>query len=98
MLKKIGAPEIHTHGNMAPTKKSINYITPAFLGVPNAKRGEQNHKWSSTSGNKIKSGCLTTAFSGAQKRAKMLPNPCILGDPQARGAKSEVVPNKREQN
>ena len=39
-------------------------------------------------------------FSGAQKRVEMLRHPCILGDPQrqARGAKSEVVPNKGEQN
>ena len=52
------------------------YITPAFSGVPNAKCGE-----------KIKSGCLTPAFSGAQKRAELLRNPCILGGPQcqARG-------------
>ena len=51
-------------------------------------------------GNKIRSGCLTSAFSGAQKRAEMLRHPCILGDPQrqARGAKSELVPNKGEQN
>ena len=50
--------------------------------------------------NKIRSGCLALAFSGAQKRAEMLRHPCILGDPQrqARGAKSEVVPNKGEQN
>ena len=30
--------------------------TPAFSGVPNAKRGEQNQKWSPTKGNKIRSG------------------------------------------
>ena len=37
---------------------------------------------------------------GAQKRAEMLCHPCILMDPQrqARGAKSEGVPNKGEQN
>ena len=40
------------------------------------------------------------AYSGAQKRAEMPCHPCILGDPQrqAWGAKSEVVPNKGEQN
>ena len=76
------------------------YVTPAFSGVPNAKRGEQNQKWSPTKGNKIRSGSLTPAFSRAQKRAVMLRHPCILGDPQrqARGAKSKVVPNKGEQN
>ena len=65
------------------------YVTPPFLGVPNAKRGEQNE-----------TGYLTPAFSGAQKRAKMLSKPCILGGPrrQARGAKSQVVPNNGEQN
>ena len=47
------------------------YVTPAFSGVPNAKRWE-----------KIRSGYLTLAFSGAQKRAELLRNPCILGDPQ----------------
>ena len=113
-------------------------VTPAFLGIPNAKRGqkkklvvvpnkgEQNQKWlphpcllggpkeggnarsplhsrgsptpsagskkqkrSPTKGNKIRSGCLNPAFSGAQKRARLLRHPCILGDPQrqARGAK-----------
>ena len=47
------------------------YFTPAFSGVPNTKRGE-----------KIRSGYLTDAFSGAQKRAEMLCHPCILGGPQ----------------
>ena len=36
-------------------------------------------------GNKIRSGCLTLAFLGAQKRAEMLRHPCILGDPQTKG-------------
>ena len=57
----------------------------AFLGIPN--KGEENHKCSPTKGNKIRSGCL----SGAQKRAEMLHHPCILGDPQHRGTKSEVA-------
>ena len=82
------------------TKIRSGYLTPTFSGILNANRGEQNQKWSPTNGNKTSSGNLAAAFSGAQKRAKMLPNPGILGDPQpqARGAKSEVVPNKREQN
>ena len=52
------------------------YVTLAFSGVPKAKRGEN-----------IKIGCLTPAFSGAQKRAELLRNPCILRGPQrqARG-------------
>ena len=44
------------------------YVTPTFVGVPNAKRGE-----------KIRSGCLTRGFSRVQKRAEVLRNPCILG-------------------
>ena len=43
---------------------------------------------SSTNGCKIRSGCLTLAFSWAQKRAEMLCHPCTLGDPQQTGAKS----------
>ena len=58
-------------------KKGHNdYVTPAFWEIPNAKRGE-----------KIIRAYLTPAFSGAQKRAELLRNPCILGGPerQARG-------------
>ena len=56
------------------------YVTPAFSGVLNTKRGEE-----------IRSGCLTPAFSEAQRRAELLPNPCILGGPQrqARGGYSQ---------
>ena len=42
---------------------------------------------SPTMGDKIRSGCPTLAFSGAQKRAEMLCHPCILGDPQTKGDK-----------
>ena len=53
-------------------KRGLNcYATPAFLGVPNAKRGD-----------KIRSSYLTPAFSGGQKRAEMLRNPYILEGPQ----------------
>ena len=38
-----------------------------FSGVPNAKRGE-----------KIRSGYLSPAFSGAQNTAESLRSPCIL--------------------
>ena len=47
------------------------YVTPTFPGVPKQR------------GDKI-SGRLTLAFSGAQKRAEMLRQPCILGDPQTK--------------
>ena len=72
------------------------YVTPAFSGIPN--KGEQNQKWSPTNGNKIRSGYITPAFSGVQRRAEMLRHPCVLQDPQQRGAKSGVVPNIGEQN
>ena len=54
------------------------YITAAFLGIPN--KGEQNQKC-----------CLTPPFSTAQNRVEVLRHPCILGDPQQRGTKSEVA-------
>ena len=61
------------------------YVTPAFLAVPNTKRGE-----------KLISGCLTPAFSGAQKRVEVLRNPCILGGPQhqARGENQKGLPSR----
>ena len=60
------------------------YVTPAFSGVPNAKRGD-----------KIRSGYLTNTFSRAQKRADLLRNPCILGGPrcQTRGDNQNSLPH-----
>ena len=59
-------------------KQSSSRITSPFfvLGVPNAQHG-----------NKIRSGYLAPANSGAQKWAHWLHNPGCLGDPQrqARG-------------
>ena len=76
---------------------------PYLLGGP--KEGGNAtpplHSWvSPTNGNKTRSGCLTPAFSRAQERAEMLCHPCIFGEPQrqAGGAKSEVPPQKGEQN
>ena len=58
------------------------YITPAFSGVPNAKRGEKKE---------IRIGCLTPAFLVAPKRAEMLRHRCILGVPiTKRGEKKEI--------
>ena len=48
----------------APKRGQNWYLTPAFSGVPNAKRGY-----------KIRSGCLTLAFLGARKTAELLRNP-----------------------
>ena len=74
-----------------PKRGQKCYATPTFSGIPNGERGEQNQKWSPTKGNKIRSGYLSPAFSGAQKRAEMLRHACILGDPQHRGTYSEVA-------
>ena len=57
----------------------------AFLGIPN--KGEQNQNWSPAKGDKIRIGCLTPAFLGAQKRAELLRHLCILGGPQTKGDK-----------
>ena len=48
----------------------------------------------------MRSGGSTLDFSGAERRAVILGHPRILTNPQrqARGAKTEVVPNKGEQN
>ena len=44
------------------------YVTPMFVGVPGK-------------GDKIKSGCIISAFSGAHKWAQLLHDPCVLGAP-----------------
>ena len=65
-----------------PTSGRNCYVTPAFSGIPNAKRRE-----------KIRIGCLTPAFSGAQKRVGLLRHPCILGGPQQRGDNQNWLPH-----
>ena len=55
-----------------PKKGRKCYVTPTFSGLK---------------GDKIRSICLTFAFSRARKRAKMLCHPCILRDPQTKGDK-----------
>ena len=67
-----------------PKRGRNSYVIPAFSGVPNVKRGE-----------KIRSGYLNPAFSGAQKRAKFLRNPYILRAPQreARGENQKWLPH-----
>ena len=69
---------------------------PCLLGGP--KEGgfatETLHsRGSPTKGNKIRSGCLTPAFSGDQKRAVSLSNPCDLRDPQQRGQNHKWIPH-----
>ena len=137
----LGGPQQRGQDQSGPKRGQRCYITPAFSGVPNAKRGE-----------KITCGYLTPAFSGvpnkgdkikvgpkeggnatsplhsrgspapstgrksrvatsalpsrgsptkgtrskwAQKRAKMLHHPCILGGPQrqARGENQMWLPH-----
>ena len=46
--------------------------------------------YTQTKGEKIRIGCLTPAFSGAQKRAEMQPHPCILGYPQTKRDKIRI--------
>ena len=46
---------------------------------------------SPTEGNKIRSSCLSHAFSRAQKWAKVLRHPCSLEGPQERGSNSELA-------
>ena len=76
---------------------------PCLLGNPKECRNVTStpiSRGSATKGNQIRSGCLTLAFSGAERRSETRRHICILGDPrcQARGAKLEVVPDKGEQN
>ena len=50
---------------------------------------------SPTKRNKIRSGCLTLASSGAHKWAEMLRHPYILGDPQIKGGQNQKwVPHR----
>ena len=79
-LHSWGSPTKGTKSQMAasplpfrgPKRGQNCYVPPAFSGVPNK-------------GDTLKSGCLTLAFSGAQKRAELLHHPYILGAPQQRG-------------
>ena len=49
------------------------YVTRAFSVVHNARNGD-----------KIRSGYLTLAFSGAKKRAALIHDPCVPGVPYAK--------------
>ena len=88
-----------SHGPQQRRTKSQWAASPLpSRGSPTPSAGrKKNQKWSPTKGNKIRSGCLTPAFSGAQKRAEMLGLPCTPGDPQrqARGAKNRDGPLQR---
>ena len=60
------------------------YVTPAFSGIPIAKRGEQNQKSSPTKGNKIRSRSLTPAFSEPKREQKCYVTPAFSGIPNAK--------------
>ena len=67
---------------------------PCLLAGPKvggSARSPLHSQGSPTKGNKIRIGCLSHAFSGAQKWVEVLCHPCILGGPQQRGAKSELA-------
>ena len=69
-----------TKHSRGPKRRRDCYETPAFLGVPNARRGQN-----------IRSGCFTRAFSGAQKRKEWRRELCIFKAPQHEGRKPEVA-------
>ena len=74
---------------------------PCLVGGPKEGGNAMSplHSWGSpTKGNNVGSGCLTHAFSGAQRRRKGCVTLALSGGSQQTGAKLEVVPNKREQN
>ena len=82
---------LHSRGSSTKGAKTTSgYLRPGPKEGRNAT-SPLHSRGSSTNGTKITRGCLTLAFSGAQKRAEMLRQPCILGDPQQTGAKLAVA-------
>ena len=74
LINEGGKPRVVTSPlpSRGPTRGQNCYVTPAVSGVSNE-------------GDKIKSGYLTNAFSGAHNWEELLHNPCMLVVPQARG-------------
>ena len=66
--------------SLRPTRGRKCYVTLVFTGVPNE-------------GDKIRSGCLTLAFSEAHKRAEVLRNRWIFKGPQTRGQNQKWLPH-----
>ena len=66
---------------------------PCLLGGPQMGENAMSplHAWGSAKQrrDKIRIGCLTPAFSGTHKWAKMLCHTCILGDPQIKGGQNQ---------
>ena len=87
-LRSRGSPNKGTKSELAasplpsrgPKRGRKCYVTPTFSGVP--KQGD-----------KIRIGCITSAFSRAQKRGKVLRNPYVLGGPQTRGHNQKWPPH-----
>ena len=65
---------------MGPQEGGNCYVTLAFWGIRNK-------------GDKIRSGYLTLAFFEADKRAKLLHNPCILRVPKQGGQNEKWLPH-----
>ena len=63
-----------------PTLEHRCYVTHVFSEVP-IKR------------DKIKSGYLNPAFSGAHMRVEVLRSPCVLGGPHKRGQNQKWLPH-----
>ena len=74
---KVTTSPLHSRG---PKRGRNCYVNPAFSGIPKT-------------GYKFKSDYLTPAFLGAQKRAELLRNPCVLGGPQ-KGIQKEPSPGQ----
>ena len=78
---------------------SALHIPPMeLMGMESVKCVIKNRKWGqwskgSSLSDEIRSGCLTPALSGAQKRAEVLRNPYVLGGPQTRGQNQKWLPH-----
>ena len=74
-------------------ERNQNWLPQSWLlGSPKvgaSATSSLHSRGSPTKGSKIRIGCLSHAFSGAQKWAEVLCHPCIQGGPQQRGTKSE---------
>ena len=67
---------------------------PCLLGGPKVGGSATSplHSWGApTKGSKIRMGCLSHAFSGAQKWAEVLRHPGVLEGPKQWGTKSELA-------
>ena len=88
-VRSLGSPTKGTKSELAtsplpsrgPKRGQNCYATPAFSGVRNK-------------GDKIKTGYLTAAFLGAQKRVALLRKPCVLWGPQQMGQNQNWLPHR----